>query len=441
MTRRLTQFLAIFLVLSLPAAAFGQFQFTDWYVAPSIVYFDDDPDRKTDVGISGFQINAGRYLGDYGAVELALGFTDMDGFYDFDRNRTFERGSESHFDFSANILAFHNRDGAFSPYVMAGIGYLGIDYSLAGEENRPSASIGIGFTYDIGQTNFKIRSEARARLAYEEDYNFVDYLVNVGVQYNFGGSKSIETPENTNTNIDTDGDGVLDIWDECPDTPAGVAVTSRGCPIENIDRDADQDNVFDNYDQCPDTPLGVPVNSVGCSLDSDMDGVTTDQDRCPGSAPGAEVNIYGCANDDDDDGVPNHRDNCPNTPRGARIDVYGCEIKDIITLPGVNFETGFDILLPGTEYILENAARSLNNYPEMQIEVAGHTDNVGSEESNASLSERRAKTVWAYLIRYGVDESRLSFKGYGEALPIADNATAEGRATNRRVELRVVETE
>ena len=76
-----------------------------------------------------------------------------------------------------------------------------------------------------------------------------------------------------------------------------------------------------------------------------MDGVTTDRDRCPGSPVGAQVDIYGCANDDDKDGVPNHRDNCPDTRAGARIDVYGCEIKDIISLPGVNFESGFDILL------------------------------------------------------------------------------------------------
>ena len=134
MTRSVTLFLAIFLVLSLPTAAFGQFQLTDWYAAPSIVYFDGDPDRKTDDGFTGFQVNAGRYLGDYGAVELALGFSDVDGFYDFDRNGTFERSSESHLDFSANILAFHNRDGAFSPYVMAGIGYLGIDYSQGAAE-------------------------------------------------------------------------------------------------------------------------------------------------------------------------------------------------------------------------------------------------------------------------------------------------------------------
>ncbi|MFT4564890.1 MAG: OOP family OmpA-OmpF porin [Gammaproteobacteria bacterium] len=438
MTRRLTQFLAIFLVLSVPVAAFGQLD--DWYVAPSVVFIDGEPIRKTDDGLVGFQINVGRNMWDFAALELALGYSELDGFYPFGPGGAFVRDTETHLDFSANILYFFNPEATFSPYMMLGAGYLGVNLNGGGEENRPSFSGGLGFKYRVGQSNFDIRGEYRARLAYEEDYNFLDHIVTLGVQYNFGGSKgrSSSTPVNTNTNIDTDGDGVLDIWDECPDTPAGVAVTSRGCPLENLDRDADQDNIFDNFDECPNTPLGVPVNSVGCSLDSDRDGVTTDKDRCPGSAPGVEVNIYGCANDDDRDGVPNHRDNCPDTRSGVRIDIYGCEIKDVINLPGVNFETGFDILLPGTEFVLQNATKTLNKYPNLLIEVAGHTDDVGNDDSNESLSERRAKTVWAFLIRYGVDESRLSFKGYGESLPIADNSTEEGRATNRRVELRLV---
>jgi outer membrane protein OmpA-like peptidoglycan-associated protein len=169
-----------------------------------------------------------------------------------------------------------------------------------------------------------------------------------------------------------------------------------------------------------------------------MDGVTTDKDRCPASRTGAEVNEYGCEIDKDNDGVPDHRDDCPNTRAGARTDVKGCEIKDIISLPGVNFETGQDTLLPGTEYLLQTAADTLNKHPDLRIEVAGHSDNVGNADQNIGLSMRRARTVRDFLIRYGVDESRLTFNGYGESLPIADNSTPEGRATNRRVELRLV---
>jgi len=148
--------------------------------------------------------------------------------------------------------------------------------------------------------------------------------------------------------------------------------------------------------------------------------------------------MYGCENDRDSDGVIDHRDSCPNTRPGVRVDIYGCEISDIIQLPGANFEVGQDLLLAGTEHVLQNAAATLNKYPEMQIEVAGHTDDVGNGLANFNLSERRAITVRDTLIRYGVAEDRIVAVGYGESQPIADNSTPEGRATNRRVELRIV---
>ena len=113
------------------------------------------------------------------------------------------------------------------------------------------------------------------------------------------------------------------------------------------------------------------------------------------------------------------------------------QVCDVIQLPGVNFGSGSDRLLPGFEGLLKDAATTLNKYPELVIEVAGHTDDVGDASLNQGLSERRAKTVMDYLIRYGVDPSRLSFRGYGESQPIANNTTLEGRAQNRRVELRI----
>jgi OOP family OmpA-OmpF porin len=168
-----------------------------------------------------------------------------------------------------------------------------------------------------------------------------------------------------------------------------------------------------------------------------MDGVTTDRDRCPASRPGADVDEFGCEHDEDRDGVVDHKDRCLDTRFGARVDVYGCEIRDIISLPGVNFQSGSDLLMHGAESLIQDAATTLNNHPDLQVEVAGHTDDVGDAISNQGLSDRRAKTVYDFLIRYGVSGERLSFKGYGESEPIADNASSEGRAINRRVELRV----
>jgi len=148
--------------------------------------------------------------------------------------------------------------------------------------------------------------------------------------------------------------------------------------------------------------------------------------------------MSGCSGDDDDDGVPNHLDKCPNTPAGATVGVNGCEFTDIIELPGVNFGSGSDLLLPGTDQLLKRTAATLNKYPALQIEVAGHTDNDGAADANYGLSERRAKTARNYLILYGVDEKRLTVKGYGEAQPISENETVHGRAKTRRVELRIL---
>jgi outer membrane protein OmpA-like peptidoglycan-associated protein len=96
------------------------------------------------------------------------------------------------------------------------------------------------------------------------------------------------------------------------------------------------------------------------------------------------------------------------------------------------------LLLPGAEPLLESAAATLNRYPNLQIEVAGHTDSDGSGEANYGLSTRRANTVRDHLIMFGVDEIRLTAVGYGESQPIGDNETIQGRAANRRVELRII---
>ena len=168
--------------------------------------------------------------------------------------------------------------------------------------------------------------------------------------------------------------------------------------------------------------------------------MTSDKDRCPATRPGAEVDIYGCSLylDDDGAGVTNPNDRCSSTPPGVRVDANGCEFTDVIRLPGVNFGAGSDLLLPRTEPRLERAAETLNRYPDLQIEVAGHTDSDGGGAANYGLSERRARTVRDYLILYGVDAERLTAVGYGESQPIADNETMQGRAANRRVELRIV---
>lgn len=432
-TRILILTLALFFVTT------AQAQWNDWYVAPSIVYFDDDGDRNLDDSLAGIQINVGRNLTDIITVEGLLGYSDISGW----KGTTISIPDQKHLDISANMLAFYDRESTFAPYVIVGIGYLGVSISDGGgDDNRPSATAGLGFKWKMGSSNLSLRAETRARFAWDDCSggcnNLTDFITTLGVQYDFGGTTERSLGIPSQTNVDTDGDGVLDMWDECPDTPPGTEVTSRGCELKNIDRDSDGDRVFDSADQCPNTPRGVPVDPVGCSLDSDLDGVTTDRDRCPATPPGAIVDSYGCSRDGDRDGVLNPTDRCPETRPGATVDINGCEFTDVINLPGVNFGANSDLLLPGVERILEGAAATLNKHPDLQVVVAGHTDSDGSAEANIGLSERRAKTVRDYLIRYGVDSARLSIQGFGESQPVAENETMRGRAKNRRVELRIV---
>jgi outer membrane protein OmpA-like peptidoglycan-associated protein len=173
--------------------------------------------------------------------------------------------------------------------------------------------------------------------------------------------------------------------------------------------------------------------------DGDNDGVQDRADACPDSLSGAVVDQYGCDVDTDRDGVSNSDDECPNSTPAAPVDVRGCEIADEIRLPDVKFETNSDRLMPGSEQVLDDAATTLIRNPGLLVEVAGHTDSRGDADHNLGLSERRAKTVRDYLITRGVDEGRLSWRGYGETQPIGDNDVAEGRETNRRVVLRVLQ--
>ena len=236
---------------------------------------------------------------------------------------------------------------------------------------------------------------------------------------------------------DEDGDGVLDGLDQCPNTAAGARVDAKGCPI-----DSDGDGVPDGVDQCPNTPTGAIVDKAGCPLDSDMDGVPDGIDKCPNTPPGTEVDNVGCQRfkDSDGDGVDDTKDKCPNTPPGTRVDAAGCPIlftpeRAPVILRGVMFETGKSALKPESFTVLDIVAQSLIANPDIRIEIAGYTDNTGSDATNRRLSQARADAVRAYLGSKGVAPGRMVAKGYGAANSIATNATAAGRGQNRRVEL------
>ncbi len=243
-------------------------------------------------------------------------------------------------------------------------------------------------------------------------------------------------------NADSDGDGVADNIDKCPNR-AGSALYA-GCP------DTDGDGVDDSRDACPDQ--SGPASNKGCpndatpsvaqlqDIDSDGDGVLDAQDRCPGR-PG--LSIYDGCPDSDGDGLDDSRDRCPNS--AGPVDTQGCpEVSASdrrilqIAMRSVQYETGNSAIKTESFNILRQIAEIMNRYPDFDLTIEGHTDNKGPATDNQKLSEERAKACYTFLLNSGVADSRMTYRGYGEARPIANNETISGRTLNRRVEFALI---
>ena len=202
----------------------------------------------------------------------------------------------------------------------------------------------------------------------------------------------------------------------------------RGCP------DSDGDGVADKDDDCPEV-AGDAAN--GCASDSDGDGVNDDRDACPNVA--GDVN--GCP-DSDGDGVVDKDDKCPNI--GGVVGPDGCarsvpaSATEVFrrAISGINFNSGSDVITNESYAILDEVVSVMNQYPQLNVSIEGHTDSQGNDDKNLALSSERAQAVQAYLTGKGVSASRLRSVGYGETTPIATNDTSAGRAQNRRVELK-----
>jgi OmpA-OmpF porin, OOP family len=279
--------------------------------------------------------------------------------------------------------------------------------------------------------------------------------VNLGLSYApFAKSTSFK---------DSDGDGVEDDKDMCPNTPKGVAVDEFGCPV-----DSDHDGVPDYLDKCPDTPAGTKVDSTGCPMDSDHDGVPDYLDKCPDTLPGLKVDSLGCPIDSDHDGVPDYLDKCPDTPVGTEVDESGCpvsnktnetkvtpqnenkksnqiiriippsEIGTISLYLDTYFEPSRDKLLPNAFTILNVLVNTMKAYPDTKWQINGYTDSTGAAKQNLEISKKAAQTVADYLISKGANPKMLKVTGYGESNPAFSNDFPDGRALNRRVEIKYV---
>ena len=210
---------------------------------------------------------------------------------------------------------------------------------------------------------------------------------------------------------DTDGDGIPDIDDKCPNEPEDKDgfQDDDGCP----DPDNDNDGVLDGQDQCPNQ--AGPAALDGCP-DRDGDEVPDIVDKCP--------DVFGVA----------EKEGCPADEPQVVLESDRIRIKG-----NIFFETASATLQQRSFSMLDEVFTVLTNNPDIgPVQVEGHTDNVGGRQYNLDLSERRAKSVEEYLIKKGVDAKRLRHKGFGFERPVATNATPLGRAKNRRVEFNLV---
>jgi outer membrane protein OmpA-like peptidoglycan-associated protein len=342
-----------------------------------------------------------------------------------------------------------------NPFVLIGGGRMGISSDPAGDDNDPALHFGGGL---------KINLHRRVALRLDVRDNITKQRPEAGTAHHIealaGLSVVIGRP--TPRPKDSDGDGVVDLQDTCPleaglppdgcpirdrdadgfpdpkdSCPLEAGIAPDGCPI----RDADSDGIVDANDECRDVP-GIPP--TGCP-DKDQDGILDRDDQCidvPGIAP------HGCPADSDGDGFNDPQDKCPNEPENKNNfeDDDGCpdQLPDAVkrftgVIKGIEFETGKSEIRGISAPVLESAAAVLVQYPTLRVRVTGHTDNVGSRETNITLSKRRAEAVKAYLMKRGVEADRIETLGEGPDSPITSNSTRQGRQQNRRIEFQMIQ--
>ena len=316
----------------------------------------------------------------------------------------------------------------FNPYLTGGVGITDFNANNFYE----SANAGAGFEFNIGkgtffyiQTvyDFQINHQLLDNLNYSIGYAAPIFKITKPAKL------VVAPPPPPLPVVDTDGDGIPDSKDKCP-TIAGIA-KYNGCPIP----DTDEDGINDEEDKCP-TVAGV-ARYKGCPVpDTDGDGINDEQDSCL-LVPGL-TKYHGCPiPDTDGDGINDEEDKCPAVI-GTKEN-FGCpEIQKKINelAKSVYFNTGTAVISNKALKPLDEVIAILKANPIAKLSIEGHTDNTGSEDVNKVLSQKRADAISVYLSKKGIDASRLTAVGYGSSKSIADNKTAEGKALNRRVELK-----
>jgi len=316
-----------------------------------------------------------------------------------------------------NGVYTYDKVDTITPFAKAGLGIESFTINKYNNDDRLFFDAGVGAKVNFTD-NLALKLEAiymlkpTASHAGNADSNLMTL---VGLTYSFGAQAQKEEPvavvEEQTAEIvvvplavDSDGDGIIDANDKCPNTPDNTTVDITGCPVA---QDADHDGVLDSHDKCLNTPAGAQVDASGCKVNPDMD----------------------------NDGVLNAKDICPNTPANTAVDENGCPATVALD---IQFENNSYKVKAASFANLDKYAAFLKKYPNYSAKIVGYTDSIGAASYNQRLSEKRAKEVVKMLEARGVSSSQLSAKGMGEANPIANNATAAGRAQNRRIEAQLI---
>lgn len=307
-----------------------------------------------------------------------------------------------------------------TPFLLIGGGMLGINSSgPLGTDIDPALHVGGGVKIYINRW-VMLRVDVRDVVSHKlgPDLTFVSHnleaLLGLSITLNRRNTPPPKRPDERPAGPgDRDGDGILDLDDECPDDPETVNgyQDTDGCP----EYDRDGDTYWDDQDACPDE---AGVDPDGCPIrDADGDGYLDDVDACPQEPE----NFNGFQ---DEDGCP---DELPK-----ELERFTGAIK------GITFDTNKSTIRRDSIPVLDQAVQILLQFPDVRIEIAGHTDNQGKHDHNMKLSQERADAVKSYLVGMGVAETRIETKGFGPDVPVDTNDTKAGRANNRRIEFRVI---
>jgi OOP family OmpA-OmpF porin len=389
--------IALGLLLSLSGLTQAQenADYAGW-VGGFVEYYNADQDKPEPLGYmddgSGVGLEVGFRFKPQWALRLEMSHLNIDG----RNNGPDESGNR----LGLNAMYFLTDD---LMYIFAGLNHEKLD------QTYNMASWGLGKHWQV-KDNWRVITEVAAYQEFGEGFN--DYSIKVGLAYTFGNESRHAAPTTRPAPKDSDGDGIYDEQDACPNSLPTEKVDARGCSL-----DLDGDGVMNEMDMCPDTPKGTKVGAKGCSLilDSDQDGILDDMDKCA------------------------------DTPLTDKVDDQGCSVfidKEVSVSLRVLFDNNSSNINNPTDQEFVNFATFMSRFPNTKAVIEGHSSAAGEAEYNQMLSEKRARAVVKLLVsKYAIDSARLTAIGYGESRLLDNSDTKAAHSINRRIEAKVTAME